>query len=193
MLLLSDVHKRKEVSTVTDKEREKAEALYSLYEQPMYRIAFAVLKNPSQAEDAVSEAFVRIIKNISKISKPESERTKHYIVRIIKSTAINCYRQNRRDSERSASMDNSVFEIRDADDGISRYLRRESFANTISELDEVDRRIISLRYEEGLSYRDVARILSMREAAVRKRFERAKKKLRQIREEKNDEEERYAL
>ena len=90
-------------------------------------------------------------------------------------------------------MDNSVFEIRDADDGISRYLRRESFANTISELDEVDRRIISLRYEEGLSYRDVARILSMREAAVRKRFERAKKKLRQIREEKNDEEERYAL
>lgn len=178
---------------MNDKERALIEELYSVYEQPMYRIAFAVLKNPTQAEDAVSEAFVRVIRNIRKIHDPHSDRTKHYIIRIIKSTSINCYRQNKKASERNTSIDGSTYELADSNDVISIYIRREAFSQMISGLDETDRRIISLRCEEGLPYKDIGRILSMREATVRKRFERAKHRLRRIQEEQEDEKERFAL
>ena len=40
---------------MTIKDAEKLQYLYELYEQPMYRIAFAVLRSSSLAEDAVSE------------------------------------------------------------------------------------------------------------------------------------------
>lgn len=43
-------------------DNQKLKRLYELYEQPMYRIAYAVLHNSYLAEDAVSEAFVRLIK-----------------------------------------------------------------------------------------------------------------------------------
>ena len=46
---------------------DKIVKLYELYEQKMYGVAFSVLHDSWQAEDAVSEAFVKLIKNIRKI------------------------------------------------------------------------------------------------------------------------------
>ncbi|MDE6540225.1 MAG: sigma-70 family RNA polymerase sigma factor, partial [Ruminococcus sp.] len=69
---------------MTPEASDKIKAIYELYEQPMYRIAFAVLKNPELAEDAVSDAFVRIIERLKKIKAPESDKTKAYIVKMIK-------------------------------------------------------------------------------------------------------------
>lgn len=41
-----------------NKDQEKLDQLYALYEQPMYRIAYAILHHTEQAEDAVSDAFL---------------------------------------------------------------------------------------------------------------------------------------
>ena len=43
------------------KQKEKLHQLYALYEQPLYRIAYAILHQTEQAEDAVSDAFLKII------------------------------------------------------------------------------------------------------------------------------------
>ena len=54
------------------KDSLKLQRLYELYEQPMYRIAFAVLRSSGLAEDAVSDAFVRIIKKLDRIGEADS-------------------------------------------------------------------------------------------------------------------------
>lgn len=84
----------------TPEEQEKLDHLYNIYEQPMYRIAYAILHHTQQAEDAVSDAFLRIIQNLRKIGDVDSEQTKRYIIRIIRSTAINQYRKNQKESAR---------------------------------------------------------------------------------------------
>lgn len=48
----------------TDEERDLVTRLYYTYERMMYKIALGILKNPHDAEDAVSEAFIRLIKNL---------------------------------------------------------------------------------------------------------------------------------
>ena len=40
---------------------EKVSLLYTLYEQEMYRICFAILNERYAAEDAVSESFLKLI------------------------------------------------------------------------------------------------------------------------------------
>lgn len=73
--------------------KEKLHTLYKIYEKPMYHIAYAILHHTQQTEDAVSEAFCRVIANLHKIGDPESPQTRQYMIQIIRSTAISQYRK----------------------------------------------------------------------------------------------------
>lgn len=164
-----------------NKDQEKLDQFYALYEQPMYRIAYAILHHTEQAEDAVSDAFLRIMKNLKKIGNVQSEKTKHYIVCIIRSTAINQYRQNQRDSERYTVWDDRILQVPSQKDDMEQLLanitEEETIAELLEPLNETDRQIILMRCEEELSFREIAERLSIQEAVARKRFERAKKAL----------------
>lgn len=170
---------------------EKLNRIYEIYEQPMYRIAFAVLKNPELAEDAVSDAFVRIIDRLNKIKSPESDKTKAYIVKIIKSTSINIYRKKKRSLVRELPIDNSIVQIPDSSQNIEEYITsemdRQDKRNLLNKLNDTDRNIIILRCENELSWKEIAECTSITEATARKRFERAKKKLINMKGELYDE------
>ena len=80
--------------------REIIEEIYSLYEQKMYYIAFSVLKDELAAEDAVQDAFEKMIKNISRLKNVDNDKTKAYIFKTIKNTSIDIYRKRKREYER---------------------------------------------------------------------------------------------
>lgn len=83
--------------------REKLEKIYEMYALSMYRVAYSILNSVEQAEDVVSESIIKIAENINKINDVDSEKTKHYVFKIIKNTSINKYRQNKRENERKQS------------------------------------------------------------------------------------------
>lgn len=156
----------------------KLKKLYELYEQSMYRIAFAVLKNEAYAEDAVADAFERIIRKISRIGNPESPKTKSYIVKVIKNTAIDQYRRNTVFYRKNQPIDEETEQIPDSLVNIENAVMQDNTAALTEKLSDSDRKIIELRFNEELSWREVAEHLSLTETAVRKRFERARKKLK---------------
>lgn len=169
---------------------EKLQRIYEIYEQPMYRIAFAVLKNPELAEDAVSDAFVRIIDRLKKIRSPESDRTKAYIVKVIKSTSINIYRKKKRSLIRELPIDDSIIQIPDSqnvEEHVTAVMDGQDKRNLLNKLDDTDRNIIILRCGNELSWKEVAERTSMTESTARKRFERARKKLINMKGELHDE------
>lgn len=170
---------------------QKLNRIYELYEQPMYRIAFAVLKRPELAEDAVSDAFVRIIDRLNKIKSPESDKTKAYIVKVIKSTSINIYRKKKRSLVRELPIDDSIVQIPDISQNIEDYVvseaDRQDKRNLLNKLDETDRNIIMLRCGNEMTWKEVAERTSMTENTARKRFERARKKLISMKGELHDE------
>ena len=51
----------------------------------------------------------------------------------------------------------------------------ETIADLLAPLSDIDKQIVLLRCEEELSFREIAERLSIKEAAARKRFERARK------------------
>ncbi len=161
---------------------ELIEQLYILYEQPMYRIAYAILHNVEQSEDAVHDAFVAVIKSGADFDRADSEETKHYMIRTVRNTAINRYRKNAADVLRLTSIDDSASELPDSRDDITirmRHIEQKEIADSImSGLTEQECEILRLRCEEELSYKEIGKRLSLSEAAVRKRFERARKSAR---------------
>jgi RNA polymerase sigma-70 factor (ECF subfamily) len=136
---------------------EKLKKLYETYEQPMYRIAYAILHNTTQAEDAVSDAFLKIIKNINKINETDSIRTKNYI---IKSTSINIYRENKDASENTTELDDTVFQISDENSSTEKILNdfesKAEINDFLSKLSPKDREIIILRCIQELSFREIS-------------------------------------
>lgn len=162
--------------------QDKLQQLYELYEQPMYRIAYAILHHVEQSEDAVSDAFLKVIKNLNHIAEPDSPQTKQFMIQVIRNTAINQYRKNAKEARRWMELEDSILQIPNETNEVEQFLQcteqREITEQLLRGLSETDREILWLRCESELSFREIAQRLSMKEGTVRKRFERAKKAVR---------------
>lgn len=160
--------------------RDKIQKLYRLYEQPLYRIAYAILHQVEDAEDAVSNAFLIIIQNIDKIGKADSVETRQYVISIIRSRAIDQYRKKSMEWEHVQWMDEEgMTEIPDAgsENGFERVVLGEEIQNLLNQMSADEQKIVTLRCEDELSWREIARECGLSEAAVRKRFERIRRKM----------------
>lgn len=161
--------------------KEKLHALYQLYEKPMYHIAYAILHHTQQTEDAVSDAFCKVIRHLDKIGEPDSPQTKQYMIQVIRNTAISQYRKNAREADRCTPWDERVLQVPTEmeTDGIEQKERlteqRQALSDMLGILNETDTKIVLLHCQEGLSFREIARQCAMKECTVRKRFERARK------------------
>ncbi|UWP58023.1 RNA polymerase sigma factor [Ruminococcus gauvreauii] len=168
-----------------DSENELLEQLYTRYEQKMYQVAFAVLGQEQQAEDAVQDAFVKLTRYMKRIKDVESERTKRLLIRIIRTTAIDQYRRNQRDAERLTSEDAlaggkviSIDEMMQAED-------RQMIRRLLQKVPQDYLEIIKLRCYFEVSNKEAAQILEISEDAAAKRLERARK---YVQEKMGDEE-----
>lgn len=177
--------------------KEKLRQLYELYEQPMYRIAWAILHQREQAEDAVSDAFLNLMRHLHQIGAADSEETKRYVVQTIRSTAINQYRKNQREAARLTSWDETVLEMPDktgsTEAAFAQAEQAEAVDQLLDSLNENERTILLLRCRDNLSFREIAMRLSIRESTARKRFERARKNAYRLKGEADDETEQYSF
>ena len=163
-------------------DREKLAELYRIYEAPLYRVAYAVLHDHAQAEDAVSEAFCRIIRHIRRIGEPESSQTKAYMIKVIRSTAFTQYRKNKRHAEQTEPITDASPELPDPEDALSHRIERQSLLETLTSLlgilNETDRQIVVWHGRDGIPFSRIAAALHLSEAAVRKRYERTRKRMK---------------
>ena len=81
----------------TEEQRSLVEQIYHDYEQTMYHAAFAVLHNKQDAEDAVHEAFVRLITNIDRLAAIEKKKQKSFVIIVTRNIAIDTYRRRQRE------------------------------------------------------------------------------------------------
>ena len=77
-------------------EEEAFAYLYSPYKGLMLQKAYAILHDRMLAEDAVSEAFLRIYRNRHKVDDPASDRSLSFVMTIVRNTALTLYNRERR-------------------------------------------------------------------------------------------------
>lgn len=76
----------------TPEEKSLFEQIYLEYRGLMFHVAYEILHNEQDAEDAVHQAFVKIAENIKKIDAPVCPKTHSYVVTIVEHQAIDQYK-----------------------------------------------------------------------------------------------------
>lgn len=140
--------------------------LYEQYVKLMLYTANRILNNQQDAEDAVSEAFLRIAQNFSKVEKNICTKTANQFVIIVRNISIDIYRKKQRKKEVSFSNDINIAYCDDFEAADNKVL--------FSELNQNDKDILYLHYIYGKSIKDIAKLFAISENAVYKRIQRAK-------------------
>lgn len=160
-----------------------AEALFLRYKRTMLAIAMSFMGNTHDADDIVQLSMIKVINNIDKIDDIESDRCRHFIMVITRNTALNEInkKKNRKTVTFAPSdivnISEPCFESYSFED---KYGFSEEMQILLSELKEIDKDIICLKYGDGYSTCEIGEIVGLSEVAVRQRLSRARKRLCEI-------------
>jgi RNA polymerase sigma-70 factor (ECF subfamily) len=166
----------------TEAEKNSFEYIYEKYKRLMWRKAVDILKDNALAEDAVSEAFIRVYKNFHRIIEPDSGKTASFLVTIVRNVAINLYHKRNKDMP----TDFDEFEKADTfslEESVASKDEASQAMKLVGQLKQDLRDVFLLKYAHDLSHKEIGRLLGISENNVTVRLHRAKKKLLELSQE----------
>lgn len=151
----------------SETDRSKFEQLYNRYRGLMFHVAMQILDNERDAEDAVHEAFLSILKHFDSVSEVQSPKTRAFVVVISERKAIDIVRKRR-----------PVLELDERIAGVTIEMPDDTeLKSALARLPARRRELLLLRYYLGYSTKEAAALLSMTDAAAQKELWRAKQDL----------------
>ena len=143
----------------------------------VYRIAYSVLRNHHDAEDATQETFVRVLRARTKLAKVEDVR--NWLARIAWRVAVERRKKSSRRPAEEIAVDHLVANGTPADELVLGREMSGLLENLIPSLPPKLRDAVTLSTVEEMSPADVAQVLRINEAKVRSRLFRARQVLRE--------------
>lgn len=169
----------------TPEEKSMFEQLYRLYRQDMYKMAYGILKNKYDTEDAVHEAFMRVMKNLTKISEIDCPQTHAYLLIIVKNVALKIIKKQ----TKTVVVDVETVEITDdfeLEEYVISNMEVERLKNILEQLSDEYYEVLFLELFMEFNISEIAEQLGLTYDNTKKRIQRAKKKFREIAEEKEN-------
>jgi RNA polymerase sigma-70 factor (ECF subfamily) len=167
-------------SAVNDEARERAEdnalaAMVDQYAGALYRVAYSVLRNQADAEDAVQEAFVRVLRHRDSLGEVRDHRV--WLIRIVWNIVLD---RKRRAKTRPETDDVSELARVLPSTGLSAEelaAAAQHHAHVLGCVDKLpakERQVLMLSAFEELTSVEIASVLEISESSVRSRLFRAR-------------------
>jgi RNA polymerase sigma-70 factor (ECF subfamily) len=160
---------------------ETITALVAEYSTTLYRVAYSVMRNAAEAEDAVQEAFLRVLKHREKISEIRDLRV--WLVRITWNVVLD---KKRRSKTRPENEDIADFarvlptSDRRADEVLISSQEHNRILQAIDQLPAKERQALLLSAVQELSTPEIAEVLGTTESSIRSRIFRARRELSEL-------------
>ncbi len=176
------------VERVLTDDYEAFEALVRRYQDKAYRLAFSLVKDESQAQDVVQEAFLNIYRKLDTFSGDAQFGS--WIYRVVVNAALMRLRKERRRSE--IGLEDTAADVVEeqgtfsdqpswqtqADEAAENVELREQILAAVDELAPKYQAVFILREVEDLSLAEIGEVLELTEGAVKSRLHRARLHLR---------------
>ncbi len=149
--------------------------LYDRYSGPLYRYFFRMLyQDPMLAEDCTQEAFIRIHQKAALFDK--SRNFKKWCFALAHNICKNEYRNKSRQPqiERSNGLEKLVLELKIEE---QQRPQVDLLQKGLEQLNPNQREIIILKYQEGLTSKEISAVLNCPEGTVKSRLFYALKQL----------------
>lgn len=151
--------------------------LYQKYFQKIYRYCKFNTKNDEVAKDICQESFVKAYKKIKDFSTDGNWSMQAFLFAIARNLIIDISRRKKEaniDEYENLESDENLY------DDIERQDNIRKIRNVLSRLDDIDRQIVVLRYFEELPTNEVAKILRIKDGALRVRSFRVMQKIKDL-------------
>ena len=160
------------------------EALYDRFKDYVYRTALFVTRNGDEAEDATQEAFLDVLRALPNYQVEGPARFETWLYRV---TVNRCRSRMRRKRLPSAEWDDMEERLERIPEKAPQHqpeketLRQEravALWKSVDSLSEGHRAVILLRYQQEMSYGEIAQTLGISEGTVKSRLYHAHRKLK---------------
>ncbi len=184
LILVSDPAERTSARAVANRDAslgathvDGVAALVPAYSSLLFRVAHAVLRNRAEAEDAVQDAFLRVLAHQDRL--PEIENMRVWLVRIVWRLAL-----DRKGRITPGQMDelfvqSLVGTSLPADQALAEADELQRVLKAMDRLPTAERHVLLLCAVEEMKTDEIAAVLRKSESAVRALLFRARERLRQ--------------
>lgn len=142
-----------------------ATVAFKEYADTVFRLAFLRTGNTADADDIMSEVFLRLVKNINKIKN--EEHLKAWLIR----ATINCcnsfFKKSKKINHIRITEVDAVYEIKE-----------DSVLSAVLSLPSHQKDVVYMHYFEGYSVEEIAKVSSVAVGTVKSRLSRARESLR---------------
>ncbi len=167
-------------------EQTELSALLERYERPLVRYAQSIVGDVDNARDVVQETFIKWIELRSKATaqgEEDAKKTEAWLFTVCRNRSIDFQRRQ----SRIIPMDPLAYERRSEEPGPSAVLENEERAGAMSKLlkglSENQQDVIRLKFQNNLSYKEIAEITELSVTNVGFLLHTGLKRLRTLLEE----------
>jgi RNA polymerase sigma-70 factor, ECF subfamily len=159
------------------------ETLVAGHSVMVFRIAYSILRNHHDAEDAAQECFLRVWKHKDRLHEVNNAKT--WLARIAWTTALDKRRSSRTmvslgDEQSGAELMQSIADAAPAaDEQLAGEQMRQMLERLIAGLPEDLRHTLELSTVQELNSAEIAEVMKIPEGSVRTRLFRARKQLKE--------------
>ena len=152
---------------MTDK--QEFERIFRQYYGGMFRLARKMLGDDQESKDVVSDVFAQLLNNHTDL---HSDTLQGYLLTSVRNRCINLLVHKQREQA-------VVVDLQTQDDDTAEEEQIDTLHRYIDEhMPELTQRILRLRYQQGLKYREIADALNISEVTVFNHLSQSLKELK---------------
>ena len=152
--------------------REALGSIYDLMARNIYVTALAITGNHFDAEDALQDTMIQIVRSAASYSENSNPRA--WILTIARHRALDIVRR------RKSTVCLEELPLCECVENDDSFAWKQELSRLLEKLDIKERQIIIFRLYHGLSYEEISLIMAISVTAAQKRYQRALKKLKNI-------------
>ena len=158
----------------SEEDRREFAVIYEQHHARLENAAMRILKNQTDAEDAVQNAFMQVIRHFEKISEISCKDLPFWLISIVKNESLMILRKRRRIIPLP-----DIESLVDTAKAVTQY---SELVELLRQLPDTYRAVLEMKILFGYSDQDIAKGLGISETAVSTRASRGRALLREIAE-----------
>lgn len=160
-------------------EQDKFQKIYLTYRNIMYNTANRILHDEGLSEDAVHNAFLKIVNNMNRIGATDDKKTRNFLVVITRNEAIRIY-NSKREIPDSELVEESVEDSVDIEFEFEKKEYRKIIFDLVKTIDRKYSEPLLMKFFYNYNDNEIADLLGITVDNAKVRIYRGKNKLKEL-------------